>query len=74
MCLACQSYVGHLQALSVRAQAEAGLPGALKDRPEEAQKKKPGQALIKVRAQRERGETRNQTDPWLHLKMQRTLA
>lgn len=48
MCLTCQSYVGHLQTLSVRAQAEAGLPGAVKDRPEEAQKKKPGQALIQV--------------------------
>lgn len=59
MCLTCQSYVGHLQALSVRAQAEAGLPGALKDRPEEAQKKKPRKALIQVRGQRERGETGN---------------
>lgn len=74
MCLTCQSHVGHLQALSVRAQAEAGLPGALKDRPEEAQKKKPGQAPIQVREQRERGETRNQIDPWLHLKKQRALA
>lgn len=57
MCPTCQSYVGHLQALSLRAQAEAGLPGALKDRPEEAQKKEPGKALIQVRGQRERGET-----------------
>lgn len=42
------SPVGHLQALSVRAQAEAGLPGALSDRPEEAQEEKPGKALIQV--------------------------
>ena len=42
------SPVGHLQALSVRAQVEAGLPGALSDRPEEAQEEKPGQALIQV--------------------------
>lgn len=48
---------GHLQALSVRAQGEAGLPGALPDGPEEAQEEKPGKAIIQVRDQRERGET-----------------
>lgn len=48
---------GHLQALSVRAQVEAGLAGSLSDRPEEAQEEKPGKALIQVRDQRERGET-----------------
>lgn len=49
--------VGHLQALSVRAQAEAGLPGADSDRPEEAPEEKPRKALIQVRHQGERGET-----------------
>lgn len=57
MCLTCLTSVGHLQALSVRAQAETGLSGALKDRTEEAQEEKPGKTLIQVRDQRERGET-----------------
>lgn len=63
MCLTCQTSVGHLQALSVRAQAEAGLPGALKDRPEEAQEEKPGKTLIQVWNQRERGETGSMHSP-----------
>ena len=58
-----QTSVGHLQALSVRAQAEAGLPGALAVRPEEAQEEKPGKALIQVRDQRERGETETTPTP-----------
>lgn len=50
------SHVGHVQALPVGAQAEAGLSGAHSDRPEEAEEEKPGEALIQVRDQRERGE------------------
>lgn len=57
------SPAGHLQALSVRAQAEAGLPGALTDGPEEAPEEKPGEALVQVRDQRERGEARKPTRP-----------
>ena len=57
------SLVGHLQALSVRAQGEAGLPGALSDWPEEAQEEKPGKALIQVWDQRERGETETELTP-----------
>lgn len=66
-CHSCQtSPSGHLQALSVRAQAEAGLPGALPDGPEEAQEEKPGEALVQVRDQRERGETEAEPTPTFH--------
>lgn len=49
------TYAGHLQALSVWAQAEAGLTGPLKDGPEEAEEEKPGEELVQVRGQGERG-------------------
>lgn len=39
---------GHLQALSVRAQGETGIPRPFSDRPEEAQEEKPGKALIQI--------------------------
>lgn len=58
------SHAGHLQALSVGAQAEAGLSGALSDRPEEDQEEKPGKALVQVWDQRERGETETQLRPF----------
>lgn len=50
------TYAGHLQALSVWAQDEAGFPGPLQDGPEEAEEEKPGEELVQVRGQGERGE------------------
>lgn len=61
----CQT--GHIQALSVRTQSQTGLPGALQDRPEEAAQEKPGEALLQVRVQRERGETQEQTQQTFQL-------
>lgn len=57
------TYTGHLQALSVRAQDEAGLAGPLQDGPEEAEAEKPGEELFQVRGQGERGETCSHQTP-----------
>lgn len=56
-------YAGHLQALSVGAQDEAGLAGPLQDGPEEAEEEKPGEELVQVRGQGERGETAGVQSP-----------
>lgn len=56
-------YAGHLQALSVGAQDEAGLAGPLQDGPEEAEEEKPREELVQVRGQGERGETAGVQSP-----------
>lgn len=54
---------GYLQALSVRAQDEAGLAGPFQDGPEEAEEEKPGEELVQVRGQGEWGETAGEQSP-----------